>query len=470
MKSETPPLLKPHPTASPQSPGTCTSKYDAPLPINGNLTPVGSRDENNTRNTVRSEDGKTTRDRSKSPRENTGRANTSSNNIIKSPQDLMTEPALMSGDASGAANVGKLSNDNSPTKGQHSTPTKRKREETERNDSSREGSSSGRRKRSRSRSRRSLSRESDHSKRHKRRRRRVSRARSRSRKRSLSKHRSRSRDRRSCSNHQRSRSRRSHSRRSHYRRSHSRDARSHFRGRRSHSRSRKTTPRKYRVRDSRSRSRDSNHSSSRRRDRRKRSRSRRRERSRNRGYYNNQSRSPYRSSYSRGRSPRRGSRGRDRHRRHLYSSSSSRSTSSSRHSFPESKNPQSRVQVEQSVKTIAKEFSTFMQGNQKTTTISKLTNLCRSIQKDKGDSITSQNGADVGTDGGGVLFRAPFALKPTTNQPRLVLHNNVWKTTNQVSHSIKVGVVCQANNNLFISHSSFSTKIDKYLQPKICTI
>jgi len=28
--------------------------------------------------------------------------------------------------------------------------------------------------------------------------------------------------------------------------------------------------------------------------------------------------------------------------------------------------------------------------------------------------------------------RAPFAIKPVTCQPGLVLHNNVWKTTNQI--------------------------------------
>ena len=38
-----------------------------------------------------------------------------------------------------------------------------------------------------------------------------------------------------------------------------------------------------------------------------------------------------------------------------------------------------------------------------------------------------------GDTGGGVSIRAPFAVKPSTYQPGLVLHNNAWKTTNQIA-------------------------------------
>ena len=38
-----------------------------------------------------------------------------------------------------------------------------------------------------------------------------------------------------------------------------------------------------------------------------------------------------------------------------------------------------------------------------------------------------------GDTGGGVSIRAPFTVKPSTYQPGLVLHNNAWKTTNQIA-------------------------------------
>ena len=99
---------------------------------------------------------------------------------------------------------------------------------------------------------------------------------------------------------------------------------------------------------------------------------------------------------------------------------------------PKEKPKKSRAEVEQSVVSIAKEFSNFMQSNQKNFTISKLTNLCRKIQSDDVTTEQSLHKSSEEFAGAPNSIRAPFAIKPSACQPGLIFHNKVWKTTNQV--------------------------------------
>ena len=75
----------------------------------------------------------------------------------------------------------------------------------------------------------------------------------------------------------------------------------------------------------------------------------------------------------------------------------------------------------------------------KQVSLSKFTNICKTLQHEQemetmqpsGSSVEISSTVDITR--GGVAIRAPFDVRPVIpKQPRLVFHNNVWKTSNEL--------------------------------------